>query len=100
MMNNVFKEGDAYELDLKQIKNGNRQKPNLLQVANTYYTSAGSSIDYTISMTVELIVNRLRVHTFPIPLFDWSIKTECYSMDRSAQTATFGCKFHAGQSVL
>ena len=35
MTDNVFKEGGAYELNLKGIKNGNRLKLNLLQVANT-----------------------------------------------------------------
>ena len=55
MKNNVFKEGSAYELNLKRIKNGNHRKPNMLKVANTYtyYTSAGSRIDYTISLTVQ-----------------------------------------------
>ena len=53
MTDNVFKEGGAYKLNLKRIKNGNSRKSNLLQVANTYYTSTGSGIDYTISMTVQ-----------------------------------------------
>ena len=53
MKNNVFKEGGAYELNLKRIKKGNHQKPNLLKVANTYYTNAGSRIDYKIYLTVQ-----------------------------------------------
>ena len=60
---------------------------NLLQVANTYYTNACSCIVHTISMTVQLIVNQLPVHSFPIPLFDWSIKTERFSMDIFGQNS-------------